>query len=128
VHAIANDYSQEQLDAWAPKNHSLERIEKNICYVAHIDNTIVGFADLTHKGEIDRLYVNKDFQGKRIGSKLLQKLEEKAKKLNFQEITTESSIMAKPFFEAHNFSVIKKNEKEHRNMIFITFSMQKKIY
>lgn len=127
VHAISKDYSPEHLQAWAPKNYSLDRIEKNICYVAKINNMLVGFADLTHQGKVDHLYAHKDFQGQKIGSALLKKLEEKAKKLNFKEITTESSITAKPFFESQGFSVIQKKEKEHRNMIFVTYLMNKTI-
>lgn len=129
VHAVnIKDYSQEQINAWAPKGYSLDRIEKNSCYVAQIDTIIVGFGDLTSQGELDHLYVHKDFQGQKVGSALLKAIEQKARELNFKEITTESSITAKPFFESQGFWVIKKQEKHARNSIFVTFLMKKKFF
>ncbi len=56
VHSVnAQDYSPEQLEAWAPKNEKDIIIEnwkksmsRNITYVAEINGKIVGFSDMTH--------------------------------------------------------------------------------
>lgn len=68
VHSInARDYSKEQLDIWAPlesKSGNFPRpLENNFSYVAIFRSQIVGFADLTISGYIDRFYVHEDFQG-----------------------------------------------------------------
>lgn len=70
VHSVnKQDYSQEQLDAWAPKEEEVLKhntwrasLRQNITYVAEIDNIIVGFSDMTADGHLDRLYVHKDYQ------------------------------------------------------------------
>lgn len=43
-----------------------------------IDNQIVGFGDMSYGGELDRLYVHKDYQGKNIASAIAKRLEEDA--------------------------------------------------
>lgn len=117
VHAInAKDYSQKQLDAWAPEKPSStwDSLQDNICVVAEINGTIVGFGDLTKEGYLDRLYAHKDFQSLGIGTQILGRLEQKAKKLGLKEIYTESSLTAKSFFEHHGFIVLKEQEKTLR--------------
>ncbi len=132
VHTVnAKDYSPEHLEAWAPKDRDEsyweKRLEEHSCYVAEIDGVIAGFGDMTKEGCIDHLYVHKDFQGKKVGSIIFEQLEQEAKKLSLHELTTEASITAKPFFEAKGFCVVAQQEKKHKGMIFVTFSMCKKI-
>lgn len=133
VHTInSKDYSSEQIKAWAPENPDVERwgtsLAHNITYVAEINNRIVGFADLTALGELDRLYTHKDYQGKGIGSQLLHTLEAEARKLHLKSISTESSITAKPFFERHGYEVLKIQQKKHRSgLTFLNFIMYKKL-
>lgn len=71
VHSVnAQDYSLEQLNAWAPKDEIdvkltnwKDSLSNNIAYVAEINDKIVGFNDMSHNGHLDRLYTHKDFQG-----------------------------------------------------------------
>lgn len=87
VHSVnAQDYSQVQLDVWAPKEDKdiliqawQDSLYQNITYVAKINSKIVGFSDLTYYGYLDRLYVHKDYQGKGIASALVDMLELEAK-------------------------------------------------
>lgn len=133
VHSVnAKDYSPQHLDAWASKDRDEsywgKKFEERICYVVETDGTIVGFGDMTKAGYIDHVYVHKDFQGRKIGSMIFEKLEQEAKKLGVHELTTEASITAKPFFEAKGFRVVAQQEAKERNgMIFVTFDMCKKI-
>ena len=69
IHTInRHDYSQEQINAWAPKNPDRQRwtakLTQHITYVAKIGDMVVGFADATPQGYIDHVYTHKDFQGK----------------------------------------------------------------
>jgi putative acetyltransferase len=92
--------------------------------VAFIKNVLVGFAELTDDGHVDCMYVHKDYQGRSIAHNLLEELLQLAQQRNYEVLTTESSITAKPFFEKHGFNVthVKKklyNGKEFTNYIMI---------
>lgn len=106
------DYTKEQIETWPgiSDNYSslLKSLEKSISYVALINNKIVGFGDINNLGYISRLYTDKDFQGKGIGSALLKKLEEEAMNLGLKEIKLESTTSAKPFYESKGYEVIEK--------------------
>ncbi|WP_313892238.1 GNAT family N-acetyltransferase [Psychrobacillus sp.] len=133
VHTICvDDYSNEQLNAWAPLSEVESKIEnwstslsENITYVAKKDASIVGFADLTYDGLLDRLYVHKDFQCLGIASTLLAKLESAAIQLKMLEIKTYASITAKPFFENHDYTCIHRNTVERNGTILTNFYMKK---
>ncbi|MBL3821346.1 MULTISPECIES: GNAT family N-acetyltransferase [Bacillus cereus group] len=130
VHTInAKDYNVLQLQAWAPdqldRESWLKSLEKNISYVADYNGMIVGFGDYNEDHYVNRLFTHKDYQGKRIASYILQKLEQEAVNLGHRGIYTEASITAKPFFESKGFICIKEQKKEHNGQIFINYVMKK---
>lgn len=131
VHTVnAKDYSPIQLETWAPivKPEITPRWQtllENISYVAEFENQIVGFADLTSEGYLDRLFVHKDFQGQGIAATIVQKLEERAHQLNLKMITTAASITAKPFFERSGFVLIKEQQVEIHGVQLSNFVMRK---
>ncbi|MGE1217968.1 GNAT family N-acetyltransferase [Bacillus toyonensis] len=130
VHTVnARDYNELQLQAWAPKRLDRERwlqsLEKNICYVAEYRGVIVGFGDYNDEHYIDRLFTDKDYQGKGVASYILQKLEKEAVNLGHGGIYTEASITAKYFFERKGFICIKEQKKQHNGQIFINYVMKK---
>ncbi|MEB9971746.1 GNAT family N-acetyltransferase [Bacillus cereus] len=130
VHTVnAKDYNELQLQAWAPerldRENWLQSLEKNISYVADHKGMIVGFGDYNDDRYVDRLFTHKDYQGKRVVSYILQKLEKEAVNLGHREIYTEASITAKPFFESKDFICIKEQKKQHNGQIFINYVMKK---
>lgn len=131
IHSVnAKDYTQEQLNVWAPSSikhtdHRWQTLLDNISYIAEIDHKIVGFADMTKTGYFDRLFVHKDHQREGIASALIKKLENDAKKLKIPEITVEASITAKPLFEKHGYIVIKQQQKEVQGINLNNFVMEK---
>lgn len=132
VHNInIRDYTQEQVDAWAPEDMDYQRWNQNLhakmTYVAEIDRKIVGFAQLETNGHIDCFYCHKGFQGMGVGSKLLNMIETKAQELGINRLFTEASITAKGFFERKGFQVIKQQEVELRGIKFINYCMDKEI-
>lgn len=114
VHSVnAADYSAEQLAAWAPEALRQELVERwgvslanNNTFVAWKEGSIVGFSDLATEGKLDRLYVHRDYQRQGIADKLLEKIEQEARRQQVEKIAADVSITAKPFFEHHGFSVI----------------------
>ncbi|WP_391119802.1 GNAT family N-acetyltransferase [Psychrobacillus sp. L3] len=135
VHSVnSKDYSQSELDAWAPRNEKefkvkswKESLGQNITYVAKVNNKIVGFSDLTQSRQLDRLYVHKEYQGKGIATALVDMLESQAKKLNLLEIDTEPSITAKPFFEQRGYKVICTQIVERIGVNLTNYQMIKKV-
>jgi putative acetyltransferase len=66
VHSVcANDYTAEELEAWAPTPIDYEkwqkRLEKRKPFVVIINHLIVGFAELEKDGHIDCFYVHKNY-------------------------------------------------------------------
>ncbi|MEY2196931.1 GNAT family N-acetyltransferase [Neobacillus sp. BF23-41] len=134
VHSVnSKDYSQAELDAWAPRDEKeskmkswKESLGQNITFVAKVNDKVVGFSDLTHNGHLDRLYVHKDYQGQGIATALVDMLESEAKKLNILEIDTEASITAKPFFEHRGYKIVCSQTVERKGVKLTNFNMIKK--
>lgn len=130
VHTInIKDYSPKQIEIWASSILNKERwsrlLEEHYTYVVEFDKNIIGFSNITHEGSLEHLYVNKNFQGQRIATLLLKAIEKKAQELKLNEIITESSITAKPFFEKRGFKVIQEQEKIYHGTYFINYQMRK---
>lgn len=135
VHSVnSKDYSQAQLDAWAPRDEKESKIKswkeslgQNITFVAKVNDKVVGFSDLTHTGYLDRLFVHKDYQEQGIATALVNMLESEAKKLNLLDIDVEASITAKPFFEYHGYKIVCSQTVERKGVKLTNFKMSKKI-
>jgi len=115
VRAInGKDYTKEQIESWSPIRTNYQRtrktFENNTSYVALIDNEIVGFGDIDKEAHIKRLYTHKDYQGKGIATKILEKLEIEAKNNGFNETTLESTITAKTFYESKGYICLGKKQ------------------
>lgn len=125
------DYSEKQVEVWANNNIDAEvwekRLEESYTCVAVIDKQILGFANLIKKGEVDLLYIHKDYQKQGIASKLLAQIEKYAKLQGLTEMFTEASITAKPFFELRGYKVSKKQTKILKGTDFINFIMKKNL-
>ncbi|BDI20226.1 acetyltransferase [Nostoc cf. commune SO-36] len=123
------DYTQEQVDAWAPENMDYEvwhkRLQAKLPYIAENNSEIVGFAELEADGHIDCFYCHSKYQGKGIGSKLLIHIESTAKLQGIQRLYTEASITAKPFFAKRRFSVVREQQVERRGVWFQNYVMEK---
>lgn len=130
IHSVnEKDYTKDQLDAWAPKEglDFEKRLKDLLCYVALLDDIIIGFITLRKDGLIDHLFVHKDFQKKQVASTLLEKIEKEAKELNLIELFTESSITAKGFFLSKGFSIEKEYQKHLRDAYFKNYLMKKAV-
>jgi putative acetyltransferase len=135
VHTInAQDYSADQLQAWAPKDEEFAKIaawkislSRNITYIAEMNGEIVGFADMTSEGHLDRLYIHKDYQGQGIAFALVNRLEAEAKEIGLAEMDTEASITAKPFFERQGYQSIQLQVVERKGVKLVNFKMTKQL-
>ncbi|MCA0171873.1 GNAT family N-acetyltransferase [Bacillus sp. RAR_GA_16] len=126
------DYSSIQITAWTNSKSTLtrtsiwkEEFKRNFTYVAEREGDIVGFIDLTATGHLERLYIHYKFQRQGIATELFSKVEKTAKEHNLMKLTTEASITARPFFERHQFNVIKDQTKVIDGVSMINFLMSK---
>lgn len=132
VHEVnKNDYSEEQLDAIAPKDaneyHWEKSLEKNHTIVVEEDDKLIAFGNIGKTGYLDRLYVHPDYLRKGIASKLVEELEEYAKKHGGHVINVTSSITSKAFFESKGYAVIEEQINERRGERLLRYLMEKKI-
>ncbi|EXJ26082.1 acetyltransferase family protein [Vibrio parahaemolyticus VPCR-2009] len=69
------DYSQAQVEAWAPERLDPSVWEKRMKglspFVAEIDGVIVGYTDLQASGLIDHFFCHHEHQGKGVGKALM---------------------------------------------------------
>ncbi|KAM3094072.1 GNAT family N-acetyltransferase [Phormidesmis sp. 146-35] len=125
------DYSISQVEAWAPDDlyfrNWAEVCSSRFTFVAEIERTIAGFAELEFNGHIDCFYCHKDYQRCGVGRQLYEAIEQKAVELNLDRLHTEASITAKPFFERMGFSVIKEQQVACRGETFTNYQMEKSL-
>lgn len=127
----SQDYSQEQVEAWAPDNLFF-RNWQDICancltYIAEEEGQILGFGELEAVGKIGCFYCHKDQQGRGVGRLLYHAIEAQAKRLGLTSLTVASSITAKPFFEKMGFEVIRQQQVHCRGQLFTNYLMQKSL-
>ena len=122
------DYTQEQIEAWAPDHIDAEAWDSSLrshnTLVAEISGSaeIVGFADMTKDGYLDRLYVHADHQHRGIATKLCDRLEDAT---TASTITTHSSITARPFFERRGYEVLRSQQVTRQGITLTNFVMVK---
>ena len=124
----AHDYTPEQIETWVSGVSGIPaRFGEQECFVAEIDEQLVGFSSLYPNGYLDFMYVHKDFQGRGIAKALLKTVEELARELSISEVTSDVSITARPFFTRHGYAVIREYTKVFKNQEFRNTWMKKKI-
>lgn len=124
VHSVnAADYTEEQLRAWAPAEHSLElkrdalRCQDTV--VAEDDGGTIGFASL--EGDcLDMLFVRGDRLRKGVASALCDVLEE-----GCDFVKTFASVTAKPFFEKRGYVFVKEQLSMRRGAWLLNYEMHK---
>lgn len=131
-HVNIRDYTREQVDAWASREDAEQRTEawkesmsKQIAYVAVIEDVIVGFADMSDSGYLDRLFVHSGYQRRGIASALADMLESEAGKAGIGEMVTDASITARPFFEHRDYEVVTSQSVARKGVTLTNFKMKK---
>lgn len=126
VHTVnANDYTKEQLSVWATGQVDLEKwnesLQEHFSVVVVDDEIIVGFGNIDNTGYLDRLFVHTDYQGKGIATAICNQLEQAVK----GDITTHTSITAKPFFEKRGYKIVKEQQIERQGIFLTNYVMIK---
>jgi len=132
IHTInAKDYTKEQLDAWAPEVIDnacwCEKLLKHYTVVAEKDGIICGLGDIHKNGYFDHLFVNKDYQGQGIASKIVAAIEAHAVKENIKKIEVHVSITARTFFIGKGYAIINPQKVTYNVQEFTNYVMKKSL-
>lgn len=103
------DYSQEQVNAWAPDSVNLalwrERRQLARTLVAVLDATVVGFGDVTDEGLLDMLFVHPDWGRRGVARRLVAEISNHAREMGLLRLHTHASRTARPALERLGFVV-----------------------
>lgn len=127
VHSVnARDYAPEQLNVWATGQPDLEAWDRSLhaheSFVAEENGVIIGFGDIDQSGYLDRLFVDKDYQGRGVATALCDVLEAAVRPEHY---TTHASITARPFFEKRGYHVVRQQRVERQGVSLTNFVMEK---
>lgn len=130
VHRVnTRDYTVEQVDAWADGQPDLEAWNRSLLnhdtLVAQEQGQVLGFADVSRVGLLDRLYVHHAHQRQGVASRLCQALEGLAAHRGIVRLETHASITAKPFFEARGYRLVKEQQVMRHGVLLTNFVMEK---
>jgi putative acetyltransferase len=128
IHQGRSLYSAAERQAWMPAPHSgpdwAARLEAQAVMVAHEGAGPLGFMSL--KGDyIDLAFVAPAAQGKGLFRRLFAPLEEVAREVGIERLTTHASLMAQPAFRAMGFHVIRHERIAQRGQRLARAEMEK---
>jgi len=122
-------YSQEQKIAWASQAWNNPNFEKSITkgkgWLVSKKGKIIAFATRYPTDRIALFYCKSEFQRKGYGSKLLNKLEDEAKKEGLDSLSTEASLISYKLFLKNKWEIIRKEKVIINNIFFERYKMTK---
>lgn len=95
--------------------------------MAERDGAAVGFVSIDANGHVDLAYVLPSAARQGVGSALLRAAEAWAAQRGVGELSTEASLAARGFFEAHGWQVVEAQAVERRGITLRRFAMRKRL-
>lgn len=132
VHGLGGArYDRAQLAAWAPPAPDRagwrERLEQAHTLVAEIDGQPAGFLSCRLDGHIEQLFVAPGHARRGVATRLYAQAEAMLVAAGIRELTTEASLVARPFFERHGFIVHEAQRAERQGVVLRRYAMRKEI-
>ncbi len=132
IHEVAiRDYSQAQVDAWAPREFDPDawatRMRRLAPFVATLDGKAVGYADVQRTGLIDHFFVTAAAGGQGVGGMLMRRLLVRAGELGLEEVNSLVSLTAEPFFAHFGFEVLERHVFDLRGVEMRNALMRKRL-
>jgi len=109
------------------------RIERSIVYIAEVEGKVVGFANYSTvrdggKVELAAIYLYPEYQGKGIGTALIQQAVKELKGIKEIYINVEkANKIGMNFYEAKGFEIVKESDLEFDGHILKQVRMVKKV-
>jgi len=132
IHTInSRDYSETQVEAWAPAEFDSEMWQNkilSICpFVVEENGQIIGYSDLQPSGLIDHFFVHHQFQRQGVGTLLMHEIERRAKENQVALLEAHVSITARPFFEVFQFHILSEQDVEVRGETIRNYIMRRQL-
>ena len=122
-------YSYQQRLAWGGDTIDLDgwkmRVEALTGFVAEHDGEPLGFITIDQTGYVQFAFVLPSATGTGVGKALLNAAEQWAKEHGATQLTTEASLVARPFFLKSGWLVIEEEHVERKGVILMRSKMQK---
>ena len=124
-----NIYSKEQKRAWSSQAWNNQNFSDSLTqgkgWLLSKRSIIIAFATRYPKNKIALFYCKGEYQRKGFGSKLLNKLEEDAKKEGLNSLLTEASLISYKLFLKNEWEIIRKEKVIINNIFFERYKMIK---
>jgi putative acetyltransferase len=131
IRGIASkDYRDEVIEAWDSKEPEDSPLnDKKVRFVAEEDGELVGFSDYNKESnELTGVYVKPASSRQGTGEKLLQKVEQDAKKNGLDRLWCKSTVTAKDFYQKHGYEITAETTHELEDGIEMkAYKMRKRI-
>ena len=122
-------YSKEQKRAWSSQAWDNQNFDKSITqgkgWLLSEQGIIIAFAIRFPINRIALFYCKGKFQKKGCGSKLLNKLEDEAKKEGLDSLSTEASLISYKLFLKNEWEIVRKEKIIINNIFFERYKMIK---
>lgn len=126
-HATRSFYDAAQRQAWAPRVPDTEqwrsRIAPQIAFVAEREGAVIGFMTLRTDGHLDLAFVAPAAVGQGVAKALYDAILGEALAAGMARLTTEASLMARPFFERQGWTVLGEEAIERDGVTLTRFRM-----
>ena len=122
--SCGKEYSEEEREAWsssADKDRWIDELESHYSLVAFFGEEAIGFGDIEEDGHLNLLYVNPDFQGMGVATRISDLLERHAG----GRVRTEASLTAKGFFLRRGYEVEREETVFRKGVALRRFRMRK---
>ena len=130
IHEVARrDYTQQQVDAWAPRDFDpgpwAKRMQGIAPFVAEREGQVVAYADVQANGYIDHFFVSAKAGKQGVGGLLMRRIHERAAELGIAVLTSEVSRTAQPFYRHFGFEIVDHHSNVVRGVELQYASMRK---
>ncbi|MBL3610206.1 GNAT family N-acetyltransferase [Rhodovulum sulfidophilum] len=124
----ALSYSPAERDAWSPSPEAPPDWEDKLLsrhtVIAEIRGLPAGFMTLGRDGYLDFAYVSPDWTGRGIGRALLQAILREARRSGLDHLSTEASLVARPFFARHGWRETARQSVIRHGVALTNFRME----
>jgi putative acetyltransferase len=122
-------YNYVQRLAWGGETIDLERWKARVAastgFIAEVDGEPVGVLTIGRTGYIELAYVLPSAAGRGVGTALLRAAERWARDKGATRLTTEASLIARPFFLKSGWLVVEEENVVRNGVILTRYRMQK---
>ncbi|GAB3370659.1 GNAT family N-acetyltransferase [Spongiibacter taiwanensis] len=132
VHTLGvSAYSPPELFAWAPVPPDLTVWQIRLAWlqvvVAEQEGKSLGFIGYSLDGHIDLLFTDPECCRRGIAKSLYRHVEARLIQWGVSHLTTDASVLARPFFARQGFDVVAEERVERRGQRLLRYRMEKRV-